>query len=81
MAIKESDSKVSAPTVWKMLDIFNREMVSVCAGENVPCLDLASRIPHDERYFYDAAHFTEAGAALVADTVAQYLEENRLMPY
>jgi len=79
--IKESDSKVSAPTVWKMLDIFNREMVSVCAGENVPCLDLASRIPHDERYFYDAAHFTEAGAALVADTVAQYLEENRLMPY
>jgi len=62
---------VSAATWWKLLDLYNQELMSVCAEKGVACFDLASAVPHDEAYFYDAVHFTEAGAALVADRVAE----------
>lgn len=39
----------------------------------VACYDLASAIPHDLVYFYDGGHLNDAGAALVADSVAAFM--------
>jgi len=75
--LKDQTIKISAATYWRMLSIYNQTLLDVCRERNVPCYDLASHIPHSDQYFYDAVHFNEAGAALVASevdkAVRQYL--------
>jgi len=66
--------KLSAATYAKLLDIFNEELKMVCAEKKVEVFDLASEIPHRRDYFYDMMHFNEAGASLVADKIAAYLQ-------
>ncbi|MBN1434318.1 SGNH/GDSL hydrolase family protein [Candidatus Fermentibacterales bacterium] len=70
--------RMSAATVWRILDVFNLELLAVCAEQDVPCLDLAAVVPHSEDYFYDAMHFTEAGAELVGRSLAAFLKERGL---
>lgn len=65
---------VSARTLWRMLELYNQEMRAVAREQGVPCLDLAARVPHDEAWFYDLCHFTEAGAAGVAREVQPMVE-------
>ena len=72
----EMRGELSAATVWRMEELYNRELLRVCAEERADCIDLASEVPHDARYFYDAAHFTEAGAELVAARVGAHLLES-----
>ena len=74
--IKKTKNILSAAIYWKLLDIFNKELIEVCRVENVECLDLASIVPHSDLYFYDAFHFNEEGAELAADKVADYLKNN-----
>lgn len=71
-----SGRRLSAADEKRLLDLFNRELLELCSGEGAECLDLASRVPPEERYFYDAVHFTEAGAERVAREVAHYLSEH-----
>ncbi len=73
------DSRLSAATVWRMLEIFNSELLSICSSEGIPCLDLASMVPHNPEYFYDGMHFTEAGARLVSDLLTDFLIEQDLI--
>ncbi len=73
------DSKLSAATVWRMLDVFNSELISICDSEGIPCLDLASLVPHSPEYFYDAMHLNEAGCILVADLLSEFIIDNHLM--
>lgn len=72
--INKSKNILSAATYWKMLDIFNQELVKICAKEGVECFDLASEIPHNSLYFYDTCHFNEEGARLVAQKIAGYFK-------
>ncbi len=67
-----------AATYWRMLDVYNRELLAVCARVRVECFDLAAQVPHSPEYFYDAAHFTENGAELVAQRVAEFLLQRRV---
>lgn len=71
--IEEPDHILSAATVWRMLDTLNQDVLDVCAEEGVACYDLASAVPHDLSYFYDGTHLNDAGAALVADSVAAFM--------
>lgn len=71
--IERPDHALSAATVWRMLDVINRDVREVCAEEAVACYDLASAVPHDLSYFYDGTHLNDAGAALVADSVAAFM--------
>ena len=57
----------------------NDRLKKVCAAEDVPCFDLAERIPHSEELYYDKMHFNEAGAALVGQEVASFLLESGLI--
>jgi len=68
--------RLSAATVWQLLDVFNEEVLAVCAEERAECFDLANAVPHSEAYFYDWCHFNEAGARLVGDTIAGFLVDS-----
>ncbi|MCK5133085.1 MAG: SGNH/GDSL hydrolase family protein [Candidatus Sabulitectum sp.] len=75
------DCKLSAATVWRMLDIFNFELISICSSEGILCLDLASVVPHSPEYFYDGMHLNEAGAQLVSNLLADFMIEQNLVEY
>jgi lysophospholipase L1-like esterase len=69
---------VSAADYARMVGALNGDLIAVCEEEGVHCFDLASRVPPQSTYFYDAMHFTEAGADLVGRLVAGYLAEEVL---
>lgn len=73
---RRPDRTYSAATVWRMVDTANHDIMEVCAEEGVLCYDLASAIPHSPEMFYDQAHLSEAGAAMIADSVAAFLLRN-----
>jgi hypothetical protein len=68
--------RLSAAAVWRLLDVMNRTTLTVCAEEQIECLDLAGAVPHSEAYFYDWCHFNDAGARLVGETIAKFLEDS-----
>ena len=72
--IQKTKGNLSAADYWRLLDVYNQELLDVCRREKVECLDLASQIPHDPLYFYDSCHFTEKGAMLVARNLAEYFK-------
>ena len=63
----------SIPAMMKALDMFNATLRNVCTTSGVECIDLAARVPKDPSIFYDDDHFTERGAAVVADVIVEYL--------
>jgi lysophospholipase L1-like esterase len=65
--------QISAAQIAALLGVYNRALLDLCRTEGLDCLDLASHVPHDPRYFYDWVHFDAAGAALVAEEVAKFL--------
>jgi lysophospholipase L1-like esterase len=75
--IARTKGKMSAATYWKLLNIYNHALLETCQSAQVDCFDLASAIPHNRVYFVDSVHFTEKGAALVAQKVADYLKTQR----
>jgi lysophospholipase L1-like esterase len=68
--------KLSAATYWKLLELYNQEMLAVCREEGVECFDLAAAVPHSPEFLYDVCHFTERGCQLVASQVAAYLRQH-----
>ena len=71
---------ISAATYWNLLSIFNETLLETCALKAVPCYDLAAVVPHRQEYFYDAMHFTESGAELVARKTFQFMVEGDHLP-
>lgn len=74
-----ADSAYSAASLWLFVDALNRELMEVCIREGVLYFDLASVASHSRDYFYDEMHFTEAGAGLVGESVAEFLLSTGLM--
>ena len=70
---KSQKGKRSAATLWRLLLVYNKELLEICKREKVDCFDLASVVPHRDAYFYDTTHFTERGAELVAQKVSGFL--------
>jgi lysophospholipase L1-like esterase len=58
----------------EVLELYNDVMRQVCAEKNIPVIDLAKLMPKNSLYYYDAAHFTNAGAEKVAEMVAPELK-------
>jgi lysophospholipase L1-like esterase len=71
--IQKTQGNLSAATHWKLMSIYNRLLLDVCRQERAACFDLASVVPHEKAYFTDSVHYTEAGAALIAEKVAAFL--------
>jgi hypothetical protein len=55
------------------MNLYNQRLLRVCRDRSLECVDLEQALPKEARIFYDDAHFTEAGARLVAKVFAQYL--------
>lgn len=75
--IGERDGK----TQWQILQMYNAVTKQVGAENNLLVIDLANKMPKQSLYFYDQAHFTNAGAEKVAEIVSAellpYLQKNR----
>lgn len=78
--VNQTKGRLSAATYWRLLNTYNQALLETCAQEKVECFDLAAAVPHDENYFYDNGHFNERGAALVADSLAKFLEGSSVQP-
>jgi lysophospholipase L1-like esterase len=53
--------------------LYNDALLEVCQKRGAECVDMASALPRTTKVFYDDAHFTEFGAAMLADRLAEYL--------
>jgi lysophospholipase L1-like esterase len=58
---------------WAILQLYNEELRKICQEKNVFLIDLATRLPKNSLYFYDHIHFTNEGAAKVADILSDTL--------
>ncbi len=52
-------------------DRFNQTIRDVGRSENVPVIDLAAKIPQDNRHMYDAVHFNDHGSTVAAGIIAK----------
>lgn len=71
--------RLSAKSMWELQQIYNRELIAICEENEVPVLDLAAMIPHDETHFYDPVHFTDVGSQAVAQALAGFMLEKGLL--
>jgi len=58
---------------WRLLELYNDVTRRVAVAQGLLLIDLARELPKDSRLFYDFLHFTNEGAAKVAEIVAQHL--------
>jgi lysophospholipase L1-like esterase len=58
---------------WEVLELYNDVVRQRGREANVLVIDLAREMPKNSAYYYDLMHYTNAGAALVADIVAAQL--------
>jgi hypothetical protein len=54
---------------------FNDALRDVCREPGMTCRDLAAALPARAAYFYDDMHFSEEGAARVAELVVGWIVE------
>lgn len=63
------------------MQAFNDVLRDVCRAPGMTCRDLAAALPPRAAYFYDDMHFSEAGAARVAELVVGWIGELRAPPH
>ncbi len=60
-------------TAWQVLELYNDVTRQVGRERGVLVIDLAREMPKDSTYFYDLMHYTNAGAARLADIIDAHL--------
>ncbi len=68
-----STGETSASLEWAILELYNETTRSVARARGVFLIDLARELPKDSAYFYDWAHFSDAGAERVGAIVGRQL--------
>ena len=66
---------------WQILELYNDVTRQVARDKRVTLIDLAHDMPHDSRFYYDYYHFTNAGAAQVAQIVSEPLQQALRMQF
>ena len=61
--------RLSEQTIAEVLDGLNQTLLTTCKKEGFAGVDLAATFPADVACFYDPVHFTEKGAAAVAEAL------------
>ena len=64
---------IDGETAWKVLELYNEVTRRVAKRNQVFLIDLAQQMPKSSEFFYDAIHFTNAGASKVAQIIYQSL--------
>lgn len=52
---------------WKVMQRYNDALAEYCQKKGLYCIDLGNKLPKDVRYYYDQIHYTNAGAAKIAE--------------
>jgi lysophospholipase L1-like esterase len=60
-------------TAWQVLELYNRVTREVGRERGVLVIDLAREMPKDSTYFYDLMHYTNGGAAKLAEIIDAHL--------
>ncbi len=60
-------------TAWQVLELYNDVTREVGRERGVLVIDLAREMPKNSTYYYDLMHYTNAGAARMAEIVATQL--------
>ena len=60
-------------TAWQVLELYNGVTREVGREQGVLVIDLAREMPKNSAYFFDLMHYTNAGAARMADIIATHL--------
>ena len=60
-------------TAWQVLELYNDVTREVGREQGVLVIDLAREMPKNPAYYYDLMHYTNAGAARMADIVSDQL--------
>jgi lysophospholipase L1-like esterase len=66
----------TAEVLGETMKLYNDALRDVCRKRGVECVNMANMLPKTRQVFYDDAHFTEYGAAMVAERLAEYLLAN-----
>lgn len=69
----------SVEALAEAMQRYNRALLNVCGDRGIDCLDLAPRVAQDTTSFSDDVHLNEQGARTVADAVAGFLLEKKLL--
>lgn len=69
------DGNINGQLMWEMLEKYNDVTRALCVEKGVPLIDLARLMPKNSLYFYDMSHFTNPGAAEVAEQLSGPLEK------
>jgi len=69
----------SASSMWQMLNMFNTKLKQVCREEGVSCFDLATALGHENAFFVDEMHFSEAGTMEISNLVSEFLIEEDIV--
>ena len=60
-------------TAWQVLELYNDVTREVGRERGVLVIDLARQMPKNSTYYFDLMHYTNAGAAQVAEIIAAQL--------
>ena len=75
---------VSSLAYWELVKEYNKVTLAVGAKTKVHVVDLAGSLPKNSAYFIDAIHFSEEGAKVVAEIIAEdisgYIENSSDLP-
>lgn len=63
----------SGYSAWAIVELYNNVTRQVGLSEGVAVVDLAAELPKDSRLFYDYSHYTNEGAAQVADIIYRHV--------
>lgn len=71
--LRDGATYLSAEALASAMTSFNDTLLKVCRERNLECLDAAVRMERTTDNFYDDAHFTEKGSAILAGLISDYL--------
>ena len=72
--INRPDGRYAIMQLARAMDVFNAQLLTVCATTAAECVDLAMTMNGQEAYYFDDVHFTETGAEKVATELSDYLQ-------
>ena len=65
---------------WRVLELYNDVTREVAAAHGLNLIDLAQLVPKDSSLFFDWIHYSNLGAEVVAELVANALLEGTVVP-
>jgi lysophospholipase L1-like esterase len=78
-ALREGADYYSVEALAEGMARYNDALLEVCGEGGAICIDAAAGIPQSGEFFFDDAHFTEAGSARLAGLIASGLLKLQLL--